>query len=164
MNVYAYDARWGERDKIDNKYDFSKPSYCLFGGTNENPDFSTLNFEFFNHLDRVIAHLNEQGIVAHLMMYVWNKQVNWPAPNSLEDNRYFDYIVKRYQAFPNIIWDVSKEALLYGRNDKEYINSRIDRVRRLDGHERLLTVHDYDYCSSFPNKVDFISIQDWTTY
>jgi len=41
--------------------------------------------------------------------------------HSAEDNRYFDYVIKRYQAFPNIIWDVSKEALDYGRCDIPYI-------------------------------------------
>jgi len=74
---------------------------------------------------------------------------------------YFDYVVKRYQAFPNLIWDISKEALAYGREDMTYISERINRLRKLAGHSRLLTVHDYTYCNAFPGKVDFISIQNW---
>ena len=42
-----------------------------------------------------------------------------------------------------------------------YITRRIDRLRKLDAYSRLLSVHDYEYCSAFPEKVDFISIQEW---
>ncbi|MBI9070221.1 MAG: DUF4038 domain-containing protein [Melioribacteraceae bacterium] len=161
MNVYAYDAAWGEKDKIAPEHNFSKPRVFPFGGTNDKPDFTTLNIDFFKHLDRVISHLNEKEIVSHLMIYVWNKFVSWPEPDSKEDNLYFDYVIKRYQAYPNLIWDISKEALAYGRDDMNYITRRIDRLRKLDGHGRLLSVHDYSYCANFPDKVDFISIQEW---
>ncbi len=161
MNVYAYDADWGDRDKIKPEHNFAKPAVFPFLGTNENPDYSALNIEFFKHLDRVIDHLDRQEIIAHLMIYVWNKKVNWPEPNSEADNMYFDYVVKRYQAYPNLVWDISKEALSYGRDDLGYISERIERLRLLDGHKRLLSVHDYIYCSAFPEKVDFISIQEW---
>ena len=164
MNVFAYDANWGERDKIEPEHDFAEPTVFPFGGDNTDPDYSTLDIAFFQRLDRVMAHLNEKQIASHLMIYVWNKKVNWPEPDSVEDNRYFDYVVKRYQAYPNLIWDISKEALAYGRDDMGYITRRIERLRKLDGHGRLLTVHDYNYCNQFPDKVDFISIQEWQPY
>jgi len=63
--------------------------------------------------------------------------------------------------FPNIVWDISKEALSYGRCDMDYVNERIERVRKNDTYKWLLTVHDYGYCQKFPEKVDFISIQTW---
>ena len=62
--------------------------------------------EFFQHFDRVMAELDNKNVAAHLMIYVWNKKVNWPKSRSAEDNRYFDYVVKRYQAYPNLIWDI----------------------------------------------------------
>jgi hypothetical protein len=161
MNVYAYDVKWKVAPNVPAEYDYRRPGYSPFGGTNEKPDFSTLNVAFFQHLDRVIQHLSQQGIVAHLMIYVWNKEVSWPAMYSPADNRYFDYVIKRYQAYPNIIWDVSKEALDYGRCDIPYINERIARIRRQDAYQRLVTVHDYEYCSREPDRVDFISIQNW---
>jgi hypothetical protein len=95
------------------------------------------------------------------MIYVWNKQVNWAKMNSTADNRYFDYVIKRYQAYPNIVWDVSKEALDYGRCDIPYINERIARIRQNDAYKRLISVHDYEYCAREPDKLDFISIQNW---
>ncbi|RPH98156.1 MAG: DUF4038 domain-containing protein [Calditrichaeota bacterium] len=161
MNVFAYDAGWGEREKIDPRYNFAKPSIFPFGGANETPDHTTLNVNFFKQFDRVAAYLHSEEMAMHLMIYVWNKQVSWPKPGSPEDNRYFEYVVKRYQAFPNLIWDISKEALAYGMDDMNYIIDRIDRLRRLDSHKRLVTVHDYTFCRHYPDKVDFVSIQEW---
>jgi len=164
MNVFAYDAGWGERNKALPQHRFDRPNVFPFKGNNLEPDYSALDVTFFQRLDRVIEHLNDLQIVAHLMIYVWNKQVNWPPAESMADNLYFDYVVKRYQAYPNLIWDISKEALAYGRDDMGYITRRIDRLRKLDANRRLLTVHDYNYCDAHPEKVDFISIQEWEPY
>lgn len=161
MNVFAYDVNWPRDPKLPAKYDYGKPRVFPYGGDNANPDFRTLDLEFFQRFDRVVAHLDEQGIIAHIMIYVWNKQVTWPEAESAADNRYFDYVVKRYQAYPNLIWDISKEATGYGHNDRQYIVDRITRLRALDGHDRLVTVHDYGYCNQYPETVDFISIQNW---
>lgn len=161
MNVFAYDVNWPRDPKLPAKYDYGKPRVFPYGGDNTNPDFSTLDLEFFQRFDRVVEHLDDQGIIAHIMIYVWNKQVTWPEAESAADNRYFDYVVKRYQAYPNLIWDISKEATGYDHNDRQYIVDRITRLRALDGHDRLVTVHDYGYCNQYPETVDFISIQNW---
>lgn len=161
MNVYAFDVGWSIAEKVPEKYFYGRPDYSVFEGNNQNPNFNSLNLDFFNHFDRVIAHLNQKGIQAHIMIYVWNKKVNWPAMYSIADNRYFDYVIKRYQAYPNVIWDVSKEALDYGRCDIPYINERIERIRKADAFKHLVTVHDYEYCRQEPDKVDFISVQNW---
>ena len=163
MNVYAYDVDWKKDPTLKKEYDYGSPDVYPFGGTNSKPDFSTLNTTFFRRLDRVIEYLHEKNIIAHLMIYVWNKEVNWPPMYSKADNMYFEYVIKRYQGYPNIIWDIAKEALSYGRCDMNYISDRISRVRKLDAYKRLLTVHDYRYCENFPDKVDFISIQYWGT-
>ncbi|MEO9513630.1 MAG: DUF5060 domain-containing protein [Flavobacteriaceae bacterium] len=164
MNVYAYDLTWKQSEDIDPKWDFgSKKDIFPFLGDNENPDYSGLNVEFFKHYDRVINLLEDNGIVAHIMIYVWNKLVSWPDANSEADNMYYDYVVKRYQAKSNVIWDISKEALRYGYNDPNYITERVDRLRQLDVYDRLVTVHDYDYCEAHPDKVDIISAQFWFT-
>jgi hypothetical protein len=145
------------------EHEFGAPALYPFGGSNAAPDFSELNVLYFQQLDRVIRYLDKSGIVAHLMIYVWNKLVNWPEMQSKMDNAYYDYVISRYQAFPNVVWDVSKEALGYGRCTMAYIIERIQRARRLDAYRRLLTVHDYGFCEQYPELVDFISIQVWCT-
>jgi hypothetical protein len=163
MNVYAHDVDWGEDPDLRPAHEFGSPPVYPFGGTNDDPDFSTLNVAFFRHLDRVVRVLDARGLVAHLMIYVWNKEVAWPPMYSEADDRYFDYVIARYQAFPNVVWDISKEALDYGRCDMAYVAERIRRARRQDAYGRLLTVHDYAYCAAHPETVDLISIQTWRT-
>ncbi|WP_194775362.1 DUF5060 domain-containing protein [Pararhodonellum marinum] len=161
MNLYAYDVGWGIAKDVPEEYFYGRPDYTPFLGDNDNPDFSRLNLKLFQHLDRVFASMQAKGLDAHLMIYVWNKKVNWPDMYSKADNQYFDYIIDRYQAFSNMIWDVSKEALDYGRCDIPYINERISRIRQRDAFKRLVTVHDYEYNSRESQRVDFISIQSW---
>lgn len=163
MNVFAYDVNWQKDSQLKPEHEFGSPDVFPFFGTNDTPQHSQLNIEYFQRLDRVVDYLDQQGIVAHLMIYVWNKRVNWPEANSKADNRYFDYVVKRYQAFPNIVWDISKEALGYGHTDVHYISDRIERLRGLDCYNRLVTVHDYSYCRRFPDRLDFISVQLWSS-
>ena len=105
--------------------------------------------------------MHDREIVSHLMIYVWNKLVAWPDMESEADNLYYDYVIKRYQAFPNVIWDVSKEALHLTRATNKYILERVERTRRMDSYDRLVSVHDYGFCKNNPEQVDFISMQDW---
>ncbi|PHS05797.1 MAG: hypothetical protein COA78_15005 [Blastopirellula sp.] len=163
MNVFAYDVNWEKDERLIPKYEYGSPKVFPFGGNNDSPEHSQLNIEYFKRLDRVIDYLDQKGIVAHLMIYVWNKRVNWPEADSEADNRYFDYVVKRYQAYPNLVWDVSKEALGYGHSDVTYIHRRIERLRQIDAFKRLITVHAYGYCKKYPEKIDFVSVQLWSS-
>lgn len=164
MNVYSYDVKWKKDKRLlkhpEHEYG-GKETMFPFLGSNAKPDFSSLNVAFFKHFDRVISEMHDKEIVSHLMIYVWNKLVAWPNMESKADNMYYDYVIKRYQAFPNIIWDVSKEALYYQRATKEYILERIERTKKLDAFNRLVSVHDHGFCSRNPDVVDFISIQNW---
>ncbi|MEM9339803.1 MAG: DUF5060 domain-containing protein [Bacteroidota bacterium] len=165
MNVYSYDVKWPKDPLLakhpEHEYG-GREDIFPFMGSNSKPDFSSLNVDYFKHFDRVLSSMHDKDIVSHLMIYVWNKNVSWPDMDTPEDNRYYDYVVKRYQAFPNIIWDVSKEALFYGRATKEYVIERIDRTRKLDAFNRLVSVHDYGFCKNNPDHVDFISTQNWS--
>ena len=84
MNVFAYDVKWKKDDQLKTQHEYGSPRAFPFAGNNEEPDHSQLNIEYFQRLDRVIDYLDQKGIVAHLMVYVWNKRVNWPDANSDE--------------------------------------------------------------------------------
>ncbi len=166
MNLYTYDVSWPRDKKLK---DF--PEHDLGGSktifpfleNNDKPDFSALNPEFFKKMDRTISLMKDRALVSHLMIYVWNKLVNWPGMNSEADNMYFEYTIKRYQAFPNLVFDISKEALAYGRADDKYIKERIERLRKMNIYNRLVTVHDYAYCKRHPETIDFIAMQTWAS-
>ncbi|BDD02298.1 DUF5060 domain-containing protein [Persicobacter psychrovividus] len=168
MNVFTYNisgkGEWAKDEKLVNhpEYEFGGPDDIFpFLGNNENPDYSSLNIDFFKKFDRVIDLMHDRQMVSHLMIYVWNKLVAWPEMYSEADNMYFDYVVKRYQAFPNIMWDISKEALFYGRADDQYILERLERFRKLNDFNRTVSVHDYGFCARHPETVDYISRQTW---
>ncbi|MGJ8697398.1 MAG: DUF4038 domain-containing protein [Verrucomicrobiaceae bacterium] len=164
MNVYSYDVDWPKDKRLaqhpEHEYG-GREDIFPFLGSNSNPDHSSLNLAFFQHFDKVISEMHDRELVSHLMIYVWNKLVAWPEMESEADNLYYDYVIKRYQAFPNIIWDVSKEALHRTRATKEYISERIERTRKLDSYNRLVSVHDYGFCRNHADQVDFISMQNW---
>ena len=164
MNVYSYDVRWPKDERLSNhpEHEYGgREDIFPFLGSNSHPDFTSLNVDYFKHFDKVISEMHDQEIASHLMIYVWNKLVSWPEMNSKADNLYYDYVIKRYQAFPNIIWDVSKEALHHQRATREYILERIERTRQLDSFNRLVSVHDYGFCRNNSDSVDFISMQNW---
>ncbi|WP_252191160.1 DUF4038 domain-containing protein [Polaribacter sp. Q13] len=171
MNVYAYDPDldWvkDERLKENPQHNYgAREDIFPFLGSNSKPDYSSLNVNFFKHFDKVIAEMHNKEIVSHLMIYVWNKRVAWPKAGSEAGNMYYDHVIKRYQAFPNIIWDVSKEAassiaIAQNKNIVQHLEERIVRTRKLDAFNRLLSVHDYGFCKTHKEDVDFISTQDW---
>jgi hypothetical protein len=157
VNTYAHDTRWCPGKTSDR--DFGPPAAYLWEGSNEQPDHSRMNPEYFIHYDRMMNLLMENGIGVHLFLRVYNKDVNWPENYSVEDDLYFRYIVARYQAYPNVIWDFSKEAK--NEPDKGYIADRIRLIRSLDAYGRLITVHDDHvyFESQYRDTMDFLTVQ-----
>ena len=158
LNVYAHDTTWNTGRQ--NQWDYGPPELFPWEGTNEQPDHSRLRPEFFRAYDRVIEYLRDKGIVAHLMIKVYNKLVNWPPPGSRDEERWFRYIASRYQAYSNVVWDFSKEA--YYEKDNELQKKLIDLVRSVDAYHRLTTVHDddaYDWDPVLSANLDFRSDQ-----
>ena len=163
MNVFAYDTSWKHGNT--SPYDYGPAEEICWEGSYENPDYTQMNATYFQNLDKVMQVLMNKGIIAHLYFKVYNKYVNWPTNFSREDELYFEYIVARYQAFPNVIWDFSKES--YNEPDKTYIGSRLDFIREKDAYQRLLTVHDDKHLYADPDnrqKLDFITVQQHFDY
>lgn len=139
VNVYAHSClRWLTADQeSDDRY--IKAVLAPWVGGNDSPDYGRFDLGFFRHFDRVMLDLLRRGVLAHVMIHVYNKQVNWPELGSSDDDRYWRYVIARYQAFCNIIWDTSKESYY---QPPEYIWYRLGTIRHLDGYRRLITVHD----------------------
>ena len=138
LNAYAHDTTWRKGRTGDD--DFGPPPLYAWAGSNEQPDHSQFNLAFWQHYDRVIDALYRRGIWAHVLIKVYNKQVKWPVNGSAEDDQYFRWLIARYAAYPNITWDLSKEA--NNEKDIEYKTNRLRFVRANDPYHRLITVHD----------------------
>jgi hypothetical protein len=148
-NVYAHtgfstpEAR-GDASLPPEASVYGPPEAYVFGGTNNDPDHETLNLDFFEDFDRLMHAMHTRGLVVHLMIQVQNKHVCWPGRLSAADNAYWRYVVARYQAFGNVIWDVGKESynLLRETGSHDYTLSRIALIRHNDAYNHLVTVHD----------------------
>lgn len=158
MNAYAHDTKWCKGNTSE--YDYGPPPMFPWAGDNENPDHSQFNLAYWRHFDRVMAALYERGIVVHLMFKVYNKNVNWPKRGSLEDELYFKWIVARYVAFPNIVWDFSKEA--FYEKDLDYKIGRVKLIRANDPYGHMITIHDdFEYdMGTFDELLDFHADQN----
>ncbi len=138
VNVYAHDTAWAPGKSCEK--DYGPPAMFAWEGSNEKPDHSRMNTAFFQNYDRMMRILLERGIDAHIFLKVYNKEVNWPKKRSWQEALYLRYLAARYQGFPNVIWDFSKEA--YYETDKDYIYDTLKSLRNLDAYKHLITLHD----------------------
>lgn len=163
VNVYAHDTGWAKGKSC--AWDFGPPEMYAWEGTNEKPDHSRLNTKFFQLYDGMMNALRDKGIVAHIMIKVYNKQVNWPAAGSVDEERYFKYVAARYQGYSNVVWDFSKEC--FNERDKTLQKRLIDLVRSHDAYRRLFTAHDndiYDWNPELNSNTDFRTDQQHTLW
>jgi hypothetical protein len=138
LNSYAYDTSW--RKGKSGPDDYGPALLYPWEGNNAQPDQSRMNIAYWQHYDRVITALNERGLRAHIFIKVYNKQVRWPAHGSEEEKLFFRWLVARYAAYPNIIWDFSKEA--NNEKDLPYKQGWLKWLRENDPYHHLITVHD----------------------
>jgi hypothetical protein len=154
VNVYAHDTRWCP-GRV-NEHDYGPPALYAWEGANDKPDHSRLNPRFFQIYDGMMRALLDKGMIAHIMLKVYNKQVNWPAKGSRDEERYFRYVTARYQAFPNLVWDFSKES--FNERDNDLQKNLLDLVRMTDAYKHLVTAHDdddYEWDPNLSRNLDF---------
>ncbi len=158
LNTYAHDTGWRKGRTGDD--DFGPPSLYAWEGSNEQPDHGRFNLAYWRHYDRVLEALRQRGIIAHVMIKVYNKMVKWPAKGSAEDDLFFRWVIARYAAYPNVHWDFSKES--NNEKDLDYKLGRMRFIRDNDPYHRPLTTHTdsraYD-AGSYDNVLDYRSDQ-----
>lgn len=140
LNSYAHDTGWCKGKTSDD--DYGPPLLYAWKGSNDQPDHSRMNLAFWRHYDRVMATLAQRGMQAHMLIKVYNKSVKWPARGSDEEKLFFRWLVARYAAYPNVIWDFSKEA--HNEKDLAYKQGWMKWLRENDPYRHLVTVHDDD--------------------
>ncbi len=140
VNSFAYDTSWRKGKTSDD--DYGPPLLYAWGGSNQMPDHSRMNLAFWQHYDQMMTALAERGIQAHMFIKVYNKAVNWPERGSEEEQLFFRWLVARYAAYPNVIWDFSKEA--HNEKNLAYKQDWLKWLRENDPYHHLITVHDDD--------------------
>ena len=155
VNSYAVDTSWARGRTCPNDYG---PPYIEMW--NETDDGKILNPKYFEEYDWMVDYLHRNGIYASIYLRVYNKYVEWPDRYTEEDITYWRHFAARYQAYPNVIWSISKEA--YYEKDREYLFKMISMVRDMDVYHRVVTIHDglqYALDPKYADTVDFITLQ-----
>jgi hypothetical protein len=163
VNIYAHDTSWAPGRSCE--WDYGPAALYPWEGTNEQPDHTRLNPRFFQRYDGMMEALRDKGVIAHLMIKVYNKKVKWPAKWSAEEERYFRYVVARYGAFCNVVWDFAKES--YNEKDDVLQAHLLDLVRQTDPYRRLTTAHDddhYEWNPDLSRNLDFRVDQQHSLY
>jgi len=86
-----------------------------------------------------INHLRGLGIIAYLWFYSDDSNGLYPAKNSSEEQLYFSYLISRFAAFENIIWNLALEYQEY--RDKAWAQSMGAFVKAEDPSDHLVAVH-----------------------
>jgi len=158
MNAYAHDTDWRPGKTED--ADYGPPALFAWAGTNDAPDHRRMNLEYWRHYDDIVRAMNARALQAHIMIKVYNKHVNWPERRSPEERLYLAWLIARYSAFLNIVWDFSKES--YNEKDLQYKLDTLRFIRETDPYHHLMTAHDDDgpYDSgAYDSLLDFQSDQ-----
>jgi hypothetical protein len=137
LNAYAHDASWRKGKTGDD--DYGPPPLYAWEGSNDQPDHSRPNLAYWRHYDRIVEALYRRGMIAHIMIKVYNKMVRWPAKGSAEDDLFFRGLIARYAAYPNVHWDFSKES--NNEKDLDYKLGRMRFIRANDPYRRPITTH-----------------------
>jgi hypothetical protein len=127
-------------------------------------DQETLDLDYFRNYESMLEMFAERSMVAHVMFFVGNKNVQWPAQGSAADDIYWRNAMARLAAYPSVVLDVSKEA--GSHNAGRPVSYFVDRMRLMKGmnaHRRLLTAHSgFDWtnkCDEAPELCEVLSIQ-----
>jgi hypothetical protein len=163
LNAFAYDTGW--RKGKSGPDDYGPPLLYAWEGDNKKPDHTHMNLAYWQHYDRVMTALSERGIQAHMFMRVFNKWVNWPKRGSDEEKLYISWLIARYAAYPNVIWDFEKEA----QHEKEltYKKDWLKWIRENDPYHHLLTIHDDDKVNdtgAYDEQTDFRTSQQHSKF
>ncbi|MBC8052550.1 MAG: DUF4038 domain-containing protein [Sphingobacteriaceae bacterium] len=159
INAYGYDTTWklGKSEAED----YGPSPLYPWAGSNDKPDFTRFNLAYWQHFDKMIESMYQRDIRAHIYIKVYNKKVNWMKNDSPEDDMYHRWLIARYAAYPNITWDLAKEANY--EKSVEYKVNRLKFIRATDPYKRPLTVHTdiQTYDKGFYNGlVDFRAHQE----
>lgn len=126
-----------------------------------------LNLALFRTWDAILAIYGSPPyeMTFHMMLYVGNKNVAWPARDSSADDVYWHHCLARFDAFPGVVIDVSKEAGGYGVGN-DYITRRLGLIHAMNPHQRPVTAHSglswSNKCqetSDQSNPCTFVSVQ-----
>ncbi len=128
-------------------------------------DVRRFNLEFFRKADRMLRRARERDIVVSLVFYVdgADKGVDpfgKAGMGGADEQRYYRYVVARFAAFPNVMWDVANEYRLF--RDDAWAEKMGALVKACDPYDHLTSTHGHgDFRFRTSPWADFAMYQSW---
>jgi Domain of unknown function (DUF5060)/Protein of unknown function (DUF4038)/Putative collagen-binding domain of a collagenase len=109
--------------------------------------------------EATISQMKASGIMADLWFYSDDSAPILPAANSLEEDTYFKYIIARFSAYSNVVWNLGLEYEEY--RSSSWVTARAQFVKTRDPFDRLIGVHRTDTAWPFAgnSNLDHTSLQ-----
>jgi hypothetical protein len=145
--------------QLVNDYDFDVFPWL---GTRFNMDQRRFNLARLHQWDEVIETLGERGITADLWFYADDSGSLLPPAYSFEEDLLFEYLIARFAAYSNVLWNLALEFQEY--RNATWVTSRAQLVRDADPWDHILAVHEIPGTNySFPGhpNLDRTSLQFW---
>lgn len=133
----------------------------------EQPNYDTtrLNPPHWQKLDRLVSLAAERGIVVSLIFYLdgADKGVDpfgKEKMGSAEEQLYYRYVLSRYAAYPNVMWDVSNEYRLF--RDDTWAEKMGTLIKELDPYDHMTSIHGHgDFRFRKSPWADYAMYQQW---
>ena len=152
-----------------------------WGGSEQAPDFSRFNLDYFETVDTVVAQVESLGMGLEMIMEAWGFEFPFNSRNLFVaewEELWLRYLIARYDAYNCLyFWTPLNEYEFYPNGDWHYKQvadlwaMRIARwIKRLGQHGHIVSVHNGPREPAFaqrfaadPGAIDAIMYQCWGT-
>lgn len=161
--------------------DWQNRSTWPWGGSEQKPDFTRLNLDYFRTVDRVVQRCAELELGLEMIMQAWGFEYPFNSRDHFTaeyEALWMRYLIARYDAYSSVyIWTLQNEYEYYPDGNWHYNRTadlwavRMARyVKSIAPHGHPIAVHNGPRLLSFadrfrraPGAIDLVMFQDWGT-
>lgn len=124
-------------------YNHNDPdSYAFIGNAQDGFDFTKFNNDFFTHLEKRIAQLDEIGVEADIILLHPYDRWGFSKMTTEQDIFYLTYVVRRLSHFKNVWWSMANEYDLMPWKSVEDWETYAKVVIENDPYGHLRSIHN----------------------
>jgi hypothetical protein len=128
-------------------YDYNRsepPLYPYIGTAPNRWDFARFNPAFFQHLEKCVEQLGEQGVEADVILFHPYDNGHWGFDHmpAEADDRYLRYVVARLSAYRNVWWSLANEYDLMKAKRESDWDRFFEIVAKADPYAHLRSIHN----------------------
>jgi hypothetical protein len=141
--------------KAERPNDYENPGY----------DVTSFNVDHFRKFEYLLSLARERNIVISVIPYTDGASKGTDPfgkehMGNIDEQRYYRYIVARFAAFSNVMWDVTNEYHLF--RDEPWVETMGTLIKQWDPYGHVTTVHGHDrFLFRRSHWADFASFQFW---